>query len=103
MTKRAELRAEWSKRECDIVYHYDRRPEDGNMLHSLLNYGMAFVGLQPGEPTSLHTTMSSAEALRRFRATLEARGYDPDTFRISVRRKRATPAPSPATDPGSHG
>lgn len=88
MSKKAELRAEWSKREQDIVYHYDKRSQDGHMLHSLLNYGMAFVGLQPGEPTSRASMMSSAEALRRFRATLEARGYDPDTFRISVRRKR---------------
>lgn len=103
MNKKAELRAEWSKREQDIVYHYDKQRADGHMLHSLLTHGMGFVGLRPGEPTSLHTTMSSAEALRRFRATLEARGYDPDTFRISVRRKRATPAPSPATDPGSPG
>jgi hypothetical protein len=35
--------------------------------------------------------LSWSETLRRLRATLEVRGYDPDTLTISVRRKKAEP------------
>ena len=40
--------------------------------------------------------LSWNETLRRLRATLEARGYDPDTLTISVRRKRPTASEEPS-------
>lgn len=77
MTKRAELRAVWSKRERDFMFHFDRQPADGHFLHSFMRAGQMDV-----------TDASSGEAMAAFRAALERRGFDPDTFRISVRRKR---------------
>lgn len=83
MGKRAELRAVWSKREQDIVYHFDKRPEDGHFLASLMTEG-ARRTVSENESEYVSWT----ETLKRLRATLVARGYDPDTLTISVRRKR---------------
>ena len=89
MAKRAELRAVYSKRERDIVYHWDKRPQDGRLIASLLTEGARATVLEP-EEHQRGVYLSWNETLRRLRATLEARGYDPDTLTISVRRRRAT-------------
>lgn len=61
-----ELRATWSKREGDIVYHYDVRTS-GHLLHVSFSGGGS-------EPINL---------LRE----LDERGYDLTTLRFSIRRK----------------
>lgn len=86
MSKRPELRAVWSKRERDIVYHFDKRPQDGHWIASLLTEGARETVKRPGEESVF---LSWNETLRRLRETLETRGYDPDTLVISVRRKRS--------------
>jgi len=89
MSKRAELRMVWSKREQDYVYHFDRAPQDGHMMHNLLTFGAGFVVAKDGE-TARRGDITGPEMVRRLRAELERRGYDPDTLTISVRRKRST-------------
>lgn len=76
MTKRAELRAVWSKRERDFMFHHDKQRADGHFLHSFMRAGRMAV------------TPGASESTDAFRAELERRGFDPDTFQISVRRKR---------------
>jgi hypothetical protein len=97
MAKRAELRAVYSKRERDMVYHWDRRSQDGCFLSTLLTEGARSSVLTP-EELSRGVYLSWDETLRRLRATLEARGYDPDTLTISVRRKRPTASASEPSD-----
>jgi len=74
MSKRAELRMVWSKR-------------DGHMLHNLLTYGAGFVVADRDE-LARRGAITGTEMIRRLREELERRGYDPDTLTISVRRKR---------------
>ena len=76
MSKRAELRVLWSKREGDFMFHHDRSRADGHFLHSFMRAGR--MGVLPG----------GSESTAAFRAELEKRGFDPNTFQISVRRKR---------------
>ena len=83
-SRRPDLRCVWSKRERDFVYHYDRKP-NSHWLHCLL-HGAMHQGIPPEERASLFGSTNVA----MFRRELERRGYDPDTFTISVRRK-ATP------------
>jgi hypothetical protein len=90
MAKRAELRAVYSKRDRDIVYHFDKRPQDGHFIASLLTEGARATVMEP-EEHQRGVYLSWSETLRRLRATLEVRGYDPDTLTISVRRKKAEP------------
>jgi hypothetical protein len=77
MSKRAELRVVWSKRESNFLIHHDRHTADGHFMYSFLRAGVTDV---IGDPFDV--TMAA------FRAELEKRGFDPNTFQISVRRKR---------------
>lgn len=71
---RPALRVVWSKRENDIVVHFDKRPSDGCWFLDLI--GVAF---QPGRED--------------FKKALRERGFDPETFRCSVQRLPEAPAP----------
>jgi hypothetical protein len=86
--KRAELRMVWSRREGDFVFHYDRSPQDGWLLHNLLTHGAMWVTRREGE-----TGSADGEMVERLRAELERRGYDPNTLTISVRRRREVNRP----------
>ena len=65
-----ELKARWSKRESDVVLEWGGSgadKTDGSWLNSWLSHHKGFDGSLLQE--------------------LEARGYDPATLRISVKRK----------------
>lgn len=64
--RKPALRASWGKREQDIVYHYDSKP-NGHLLHWALSGGGS-------EPINL---------LKE----LDRRGYDITTLRFSICRK----------------
>lgn len=87
MSKRAELRMTWSKREHDYVYRWDRSSHDGAMLHCIFDLGAAFFVRRDGERRD--RLPSIGETVARLRAELDRRGFDPDTLTISVRRKRS--------------
>lgn len=84
MGKRAPLRMQWSKRERDYEYVWDRHAADGHWLAYLVNYGARAAVKQDDDPALL----SAPEVVRRLRAELDARGFDPDTLVIRVMRKR---------------
>lgn len=75
----------WSRRERDFETWHDRQPGDGHWLNWLVMEGMRAV-VTTDEERGLY--LSAPETVRRFRAQCEARGFDPDTFRVSLRRKR---------------
>jgi hypothetical protein len=83
MAKRAELMAVWSKRHNDMVIYQDD-PANGVLLSKVLTFGVGFPVQKEGEKQP-----TGPEMWRRFRAELESRGFDPDTFTVSVRRKKA--------------
>lgn len=69
----SRLRASWSKREKDIVFHYPSKP-DGHLLHDFFSYAKL------------------AGAGKSLLEELEARGYDLATLKFSIERK--TPSDS---------
>lgn len=94
MTKRAPLRMQWSKREQDYESHWDRSRSDGHLLYGLFLYGVGWPTREE-EHVSNGVDLRSYEQQRdAFRAELRRRGFDPDTFTISVKRIQ---------DPGSGG
>ena len=65
-----ELKARWSKRERDVLMEWGGAgadKSDGSWLNSWLSHHKGFDGT--------------------FLAELEARGYDPTTLRVSMKRK----------------
>lgn len=78
MGRKPALLAWWSKRQRDLVYEWAGDSSDRWLLHNLLMYGMGFTVRKHG---------GDADVVPAFRAELERRGYDPDSFRVSVRRK----------------
>lgn len=84
MAKQAPLRIVWSKRENDFVVHYDRSPSDGSWFFYLLDFGMR--ELVKDDRAEHPVYFSAREKNQRFREALRNRGFDPDTFRVQVKR-----------------
>ena len=87
MGKRAPLRMTWSKREQDFVLHYDKSSADGSLIHNLFTMGAPAAMKEPGE--TYPRLLGCQEINRRLRETLRNRGFDPDTFQISVKRLKS--------------
>jgi len=79
MSKRAELRVVWSKQSSDFKIHHDRQVADGHFMYSFLCAGAEGV---------TRSSDSVEKVMSTFRKELERRGFDPNTFQISVRRKK---------------
>ncbi len=86
----------WSKRERDLVTSWDRNAMDGHFLNALLNLGADRLMREDGDGVGLQPI---GQSVARLRAELERRGFDPDTFTISVRRKRQSSPPTTSTAP----
>jgi len=93
MSKKAPLSCTWSKKEKDLSYHYDRQKADGAFLHCLMTYGLE--GLYRTQKEAYYKTRNfydkDFDPVAAFRKDLEDRGFDPDTFKITVQRKKVGP------------
>ena len=76
----------WSKRERDFETWHDRQPADGHWMNQVVMEGMRSVVVTE-EERKLGIRLDALETGRRFRAQCVARGFDPDTFRVSLKRK----------------
>lgn len=71
--KQPELRVVWSKREEDLLFHFNGQKADSHLIHSML---------------CAERLKLDGEFERSFVHELEARGYDVKTLRFSIRKKR---------------
>ncbi len=70
--KQPEPRVTWSKRESDLMFHFDKQKADSHLMHAML--------CAPRRNVDGESDPSIVDEL-------EARGYDLTTLRFSIRRK----------------
>lgn len=75
----------WQPPENDYETWHDRRPPDGHFLHNVFVYGIIDT-MRTQEELRRGIKPSYTEAAQRFRESCRVRGFDPDTFKISLRR-----------------
>lgn len=75
----------WQPPEDDYETWHDKRPADGHWLNAIFAAGIRDT-MRDDEDHRLGTTPSYRQAMNRFRASCLARGFDPDTFRMELRR-----------------
>jgi hypothetical protein len=80
-----------SRREDDFETWHDKHPSDGHWLNHLLMYGLREMVTTEDERTH-GALLSTREMNERFRAQCVARGFDPDSFRVVLRRPKAASA-----------
>jgi hypothetical protein len=75
----------WQPSENDYETWHDKRSADGHFFHSIFVYGLVDT-MQTEDERRLGTRPSYIDASRRFRESCRVRGFDPDTFRITLQR-----------------
>ncbi len=92
----SELRIAWSKRENDFVVYYDAKPNGGWFLDRIIGKRTETLlkSSAAGDPAwqldgAFDCNWNPNIGVFRvdFIKEMEARGYDPRTLRVSVRRK----------------
>jgi len=78
------LKASWSKREKDLVFHHPDHKANGHLLYSVLCVERPYVDYRDNGERFIAYAKS-------FVAELEERGYDITTLRFSICKKEPKP------------